>query len=156
MFVSLHARNLCEVCRIMVAETFLLRAEGCPLPAWITGPIVFTWSARPMGLHPPLFSSLPCGSLDFPGRAFLMRPGSSCSPFALLCIALVLEHPPQPSSFWAAPGSSFFQLFWCLSTVCLCLGPVRQAVYGGVLPVCCPAEAGRNSDGKSPAFGATV
>lgn len=142
----------------MVAETFLLRAGGCPPPSLDNRSHCLHLVSPPgsMGIHPPPFVLCPVAPLTSQAGPFLIKPGSSCSPFASLCATLVLEHPPQPSSFWAAPSSSSLQLFWCLSAVCLCLDPVRQAVYGGVLPVCCPAEAGRNSDGSSPAFAATV
>lgn len=85
-----------------------------------------------------------------------MKPASSCSPFALLSTTLVLEHQLSLPLSGQLPAP----VLYSHGGVCLPSAsvwkPSSQAVYAGVHPVCCPAEAGRNSDRKSPAFGATA
>lgn len=154
MFVSLLPGNLSQIYRIMVAQTSYSGQGDGFLPAWKTDTIVFTWSARRRRGDAHTFS-LPGDSLDFPVRG---SPGEAW--YIMLSHHFAfhnpsLRTPTPPSSLWAAPDSSSPVLYthggvylpWASVW-----NPSCRAVYGGVHPVCCLAEAGRNSDRKSPAL----
>lgn len=122
MFVSLLPRNLCEVYRIMVAQTFLLRAGGWP-PSLENRYHCLHLARQGCGDAHTFFFPYLVTPLAFQAGALLMKPGTSCSPFAVFSTTLVGEHPPHLPLSGQPPDSSSLHSRWCLSTVGLCLGP---------------------------------